>query len=133
MHASQRLRICAMAALMAAAAVPAFALPWTNFNGVRDAPMTKFNAADTKLMTQTLYRTLSSGEDGVTVSWSNPATTSGGSITPAKDPKGRAHCRLAQVENHFRDMRGDHAYIFCKSDGKTKGAPPWQLVSPWPA
>jgi len=133
MRVSQRLRRGALVGLMGAAALPVFALPWTNFAPMRDTPITRFSPADTKLMTETVYRTLSSGEDGVAASWSNPATSSGGTVTPAKDPKGRAGCRLAQVENHFRSMRGEGAYIFCKSDGKTKGAPPWKLVSPWPA
>jgi hypothetical protein len=133
MRASRALRICIMAGLAAIASGAALALPWTNFNSMRDAPMTRFSPADTQLMTKTIYQTLSNGEDGVTANWSNPATSSGGSITPAKDPKGRPGCRLAQVENHFRNMRGDGGYIFCKNNGKTKGGPPWQLVSPWPA
>ncbi|HEY2256450.1 MAG TPA: hypothetical protein VGI11_12500 [Variovorax sp.] len=102
-----------------------------NFNSIRETPITQFGKADMDLMTQTVYRTLDSGADGVTVKWDNPATESSGSITPDKDPQGRKGCRLAQIENRHKSLRSEGGYIFCKSDNKTKG-PPWKLVSPWP-
>lgn len=133
MRVSPTWKICAVAALGLAAAGSATALPWTNFAPMRDTPITRFSPADTKLMSDTVYRTLSGGADGVAVEWSNPVTDSGGSVTPAADPKGRPNCRLAKIENRFRSMHGGGDYIFCKASAKTKGGPPWQLVSPWPA
>ena len=131
MRARERRALLVIAISVGAAAGLASATPLSIYNSMRETPITKFGKADMDLMTKTVYRTLDSGEDGVKVSWENPATSSSGSITPAKDPKGRAGCRLAQIENHYQAMHGGGSYIFCKSDGKAKG-PPWQLVSPWP-
>jgi len=103
-----------------------------NFNAIRETPISRFTQADLDLMTKTVYRTLDSGADGVTASWNNPATSSSGSITPDKDPRGRKGCRLAQIENHHGSISGSGGYIFCKSEGKGKG-PPWKLLSTWPA
>ena len=132
MRASECRSQIAVAALMALAmaAGPAAATPLSIYNGLRETPTTKFGKADMDMMTQTVYRTLSTGEDGVKVSWENPATSAGGSVTPAKDPKNRPGCRLAQIENHFQAMRHEGGYILCKN--KSKAPPPWQLVSPWP-
>ena len=132
MRTSKRLTLLVMAMSLSAAAGSALATPLSIYNNLRETPITKFGKADMDLMTKTVYRALDSGEDGVKVSWENPATSSSGSVTPAKDPKGRANCRLAQVENHYQSLHGGGSYIFCKSTGKAK-APPWQLVSPWPA
>jgi hypothetical protein len=103
-----------------------------NFNAIRETPISRFSQSDLDLMTKTIFRTLDSGADGVTASWNNPATSSGGTITPDKDPQGRKGCRLAQIDNHYKSMTGSGGYIFCKSNSKGNG-PPWKLLSTWPA
>jgi hypothetical protein len=96
---------------------------------MRDTPITKFNKADMAIMTKAVYGALDTGADGVKVSWENPDTDSSGSVTPAKDPKDRASCRLAQIENRYKNLTGSGSYIFCKNT-KSK-TPPWELVAPW--
>ena len=115
----------------AVAAGPATALPWTIYNSMSQRPITSFSKADMQLMTKTIDNALSNGQDGVKASWSNPATGSSGSITPAPDPKNRPDCRLAQIDNHHRALHGDGGYIFCKNTDKQ--GPPWKLLSHWPA
>jgi surface antigen len=116
--------------LGAGAAAPAGAANWVNnYNAMRTAPITRFNQADMALMDKTVNGALESGADGTKVEWSNPATGSSGSITPAKDPKGRPNCRLAQIENRHKSLSGAGGFIFCRNtQSKT---PPWQLVAPW--
>ena len=128
MRANDRLKELAIAAAMAAAAT-ASATPLSYYNGMRETPITKFSKADMDLMSKTVYGALDSGADGVKVSWANAAGSSSGSITPAKDPKGRASCRLAEIENRYKTLLGAGSYIFCKNT-KSK-TPPWVLVQPW--
>ena len=128
MRASDTLKGPAIVLAMAGAATAA-ATPLTFYNGIRETPITKFNKADMALMNKTVYGALDSGADGVKVSWENPDTSSSGSVTPAKDPKGRASCRLAQIENRHKTLFGSGSYIFCKNT-KSK-TPPWELVAPW--
>ncbi|MDM0026403.1 hypothetical protein [Variovorax saccharolyticus] len=118
-------RLLALALAMLAT-VPAGARPLTLFNAMRDTPITRFSTADVDLMTQTVHRTLDRGADGVAVSWENPRGTSGGSVTPGKDPEGRKHCRLARIENRHRALQNSASYIFCRSKGQPKGA--WQVI-----
>lgn len=128
MRAIDKLKGLAIAVAMTAAATAA-ATPLSFYNGLRETPITKFNKADMDLMNKAVYGALDSGADGVKVSWENPATSSSGSVTPAKDPKGRASCRLAQIENRHKTLLGGGSYIFCKNT-KSK-TPPWELVAPW--
>ncbi|MDM0031539.1 hypothetical protein QTI33_05215 [Variovorax sp. J22P271] len=128
MRASDTLKGLAIVLAMAGAAGAA-ATPLTYYNGMRETPITKFNKADMALMNKAVYGALDAGADGVKVSWDNPDTASSGSITPAKDPKGRASCRLAQIENRHKNLLGSGSYIFCKNT-KSK-TPPWELVAPW--
>lgn len=128
MRTSDTLKGLAMAVAVAAAASAA-ATPLSIYNSMRDTPITKFGKADMDLMKKTIYGTLNTGADGVKVSWDNPATSNSGSITPAEDPKGRAGCRLAHIENRHKTMLGAGGYIFCKNT-KSK-TPPWELVEPW--
>jgi len=129
MRSSDRLKVAGLAFVLAMAAVTATATPLTYYNGMRETPITKFNKDDMALMNQAVYGALDTGADGAKVSWENPATSSSGSITPAKDPKGRASCRLAQIENRHKTLLGSGSYIFCKNT-KAK-TPPWELVGPW--
>ena len=128
MRASDTLKGLAVGLAMTAAATAA-AAPLGFYNGMRDTPITKFNKADMAIMTKAVYGALDTGADGVKVSWENPDTDSSGSVTPAKDPKGRASCRLAQIENRHKNLLGSGSYIFCKNT-KSK-TPPWELVAPW--
>jgi hypothetical protein len=130
MHGQGRLRLLAAAVLAVGlgASGAATAAPLDIYNSMRETPITKYEKADVDLMTKTIYRTLDSGEDGVTVKWENPGTPNSGTVTPAKDPQGRPGCRLAQIENHHKAMHASGGYIFCKS--KTKGKS-WDLVGKW--
>jgi surface antigen len=128
MRASDTLKGLAIGLAMTAAAT-APAAPLGFYNGMRDTPITKFDKADMALMNKAVYGALDTGADGVKVSWENPDTDSSGSVTPAKDPKGRASCRLAQIENRHKTLVGSGSYIFCKNT-KSK-TPPWELVAPW--
>lgn len=132
MRIHQKRTLLLFTIVLSVAAGPALATPLSIYNHMRETPITKFGKADMDLMTKTVYGALDSGADGVKATWDNPATASRGSVTPDKDPKGRPGCRLAQIENQFQSLHGGGAYIFCKNNGKAKGAP-WQLVSPWPA
>jgi surface antigen len=126
MRAGETLRRLAIAAAMLAAAL-AGAQPRTIFNTMRDTPISKFGKSDVDLMQKTINRALDSGEDGATVTWENPGTPNSGSVTPAKDPQGRAGCRMARVENRHASLSNSGDYIFCKNKGGAKGAS-WQLV-----
>jgi hypothetical protein len=106
------------------AAASAGARPLDIYNSMRDTPITRFEKSDIDLMKKTLSRALESGEDGVAVSWQNPATPASGTVTPAKDPQGRPGCRMAHVENRHRSLRNAGDFIFCKNKGE------WRLVGP---
>jgi hypothetical protein len=123
-------RLLAIAAAMLATGV-AGARPLDIYNSLRDTPITRFQKADIDLMTKTVNRALSSGEDGVTTTWENPGTPNSGSVTPAKDPKGRPGCKMARIENRHGSLRNAGDYIFCRNKNKNDTAMPWQLVSPW--
>ncbi|MDM0000935.1 hypothetical protein QTI24_20155 [Variovorax sp. J22P240] len=124
--------ITAAAAAALGAPLPAAARPWTIYNSLRDTPIVQFKQADIDLMTKTINRALESGEDGVTVKWENPGTPNSGSVTPEKDPKGRAGCRLARIENRHGSMHNAGGYIFCRNpDKSTAKATPWKVVGPW--
>lgn len=111
------------------AAVPAMARPLDLYNGMRDLPITHFKKADIDLMTQTVNRTMDSGQDGVTVTWESAGTPNSGSVTPLKDPKGRQGCRLARIENAHASLKNTATYILCKNQDKsTAKATPWKVV-----
>lgn len=130
MRAFQGARLLAVA-VAAVVALSAQARPLSLFNAMRDTPVTRFNGADIDLMTESVSRTLDTGADGVTVTWENPRTSSNGSVTPAKDPEGRKHCRVARIENRHRALQNSASYLFCRSKGQPKGA--WQAVGLFPA
>ncbi|MDM0011312.1 hypothetical protein QTH87_02565 [Variovorax sp. J22P168] len=111
------------------ASLPASATPLSIYNSMRETPITKFSKADMALMMKTIDGALDSGADGAKVDWANAAGSSSGSVTPAKDPKGRAQCRLAHVENRYKTLRGAGSYVFCRN-AKAK-SPAWELVEPW--
>lgn len=92
----------------------------SNLGFLRDTPASKFKKADTDLMFKTLNQTLDSGADDVTVKWENPGTPNNGTITPSKDPKGRADCRAVIVENQHMTLHSKNNAVFCKKDGKWK-------------
>jgi surface antigen len=116
-------------ALAMLAAVPAMARPLDIYNGMRDLPISHFKQADIDLMTQTVNRTMDSGADGVTVKWESPGTTNSGSVTPAKDPQGRAGCRLARIENSHGSLQNTATYLLCRNqDKRTAKATPWKVV-----
>lgn len=92
----------------------------SNLAFLRDTPISKFKKVDTDLMFKTLNQTLDNGADGVTAKWENPGTPNSGAITPSKDPKGRADCRAAVVENQHQTLHSKNEAIFCKKDGKWK-------------
>ncbi len=104
--------------LFAATATSAFAQ--SNLAFLRDTPISKFKKADTDLMFKTLKQTLDSGADGTPVTWERSGTSNSGTITPAKDPAGRADCRAATVENRHETLYSKHDVVFCKKDGKWK-------------
>ncbi|WP_431275309.1 hypothetical protein ACQ858_02715 [Variovorax ureilyticus] len=119
--------LVAAAAVLAAAS--AGARPLSNYNAMRDTPITRFSKADVEVMTKTINKALD-GEDGVTTKWENGASASG-SVTPSKDPKGRPGCKLARVENRHGSLQNAGDYIFCRNKSSAKGAQPWQVVGPW--
>lgn len=130
MQGFHTMRLLAVAAAMLATAV-AGAQPMQRFNAMRDTPITKFKQADIDLMTNAVNRALESGEDGVTVTWEHAGTSNSGSVTPAKDPKGRPDCRMARIDNKAGSLQNAGDYIFCRNKNKNDKAVPWQLVSPW--
>lgn len=118
-----RLLAVAVAVLAAASAQ---ARPLNLFNAMRDTPITRFSSADVDLMTRTVQQALDSGADGVAVTWDNPRGTSGGSVTPGKDPQDRENCRTARIENRHRSLQNAGSYLFCRSKGQPKGS--WQVI-----
>lgn len=92
----------------------------SNLRFLQDTPISKFKKADTDLMFKTLYQALDTAEDGKAVTWENPKASNSGSITPEKDPQGRADCRLTKVENRHLTLRSTHDVVFCKVGGKWK-------------
>jgi hypothetical protein len=128
MQSSEGIRwLVAAAAVLAVAA--AGARPLSNYNSMRDTPITRFSKADVDVMTKTINKALD-GEDGVTTKWESGASASG-SVTPSKDPKGRPDCKLARVENHYGSLQNAGDYIFCRNKGGAKGAQAWKVVGPW--
>jgi len=125
MRRSQALgRVAVSVAMLAAAS--AGARPLDIYNSMRDTPITRFGKSDVDIMKKTLNRALESGEDGVAVSWQNPASPASGTVTPGKDPQGRNGCRMARVENRHGSLRNAGDFIFCKNKGE------WRLVGPAP-
>ena len=110
------------------AAIPASARSLTLANAMRDTPITRFNSADVRTMSETVRQALDSGADDVAIAWSNSATSSSGSVTPSKDALGRKHCRTARVENRHRSLQNSGSYLFCRSHNRPDGD--WQLVEP---
>lgn len=128
MRVNEGLRGMAIVVAMLAA-VPAMARPLDIYNGMRDLPITHFKKVDIDLMTKTVNRTMDSGEDGVTVKWESPGTPNSGSVTPLKDPQGRAGCRLARIENSHGSLQNTATYILCRNQDKsTAKATPWKVV-----
>ncbi|MDM0075941.1 hypothetical protein QTH90_16170 [Variovorax sp. J2P1-59] len=133
MRVSEGIKWVAITVAMGAA-LPAAARPLDIYNSMRDTPITRFQKADVDLMKRTVFRALDSGEDGVTVKWENPGTPNSGSVTPAKDPQGRADCKLARVENRHGSLQNTGSFIFCRNkDPNTVKATPWKVVGPWVA
>lgn len=114
-------RLFITGALLGGLAGPALAQ--SNLAWLRDAPAASFSKADMKLMVDTLHKALDSQPDGKTLSWENASAGNSGSITPAKDPKGRADCRQARVENRHKAALATTDAVFCKSGGQWKYTP----------
>lgn len=98
------------------------------FNSVRDTPIAHFSQADINLLQKTVFNALDKGADGTAVSWENPATGSGGSITPLAAPQAQKGCRAAQVANHWRSLRNEGSYLFCRNPGSK--SQPWKVARP---
>lgn len=114
-------RLLTMLALLGGVMAPAQAQ--SNLAWLRDAPAASFSKADIKLMLDALHKALDSPDDGTAVSWENPGAVNGGSITPGKDPKGRAGCRLAHIQNRHMATQLTTDIVFCKKGGEWKYTP----------
>jgi len=90
---------------------------------LHDAPITKFNKADTDLLIKTSNQTLDTAADGTPVTWENRSSGSGGHITALKDPQGRSNCRKVRVENRHQTLSNTTEAVFCKVDDK------WKVIS----
>lgn len=115
-----------VATILVLAAASAEARPLNLLNSMRDTPITRFSSADVDLMTRTVHQALDNGADGAVVTWENARGTSGGSVTPGKDPQGRATCRVARIENRHRSLENAGSYLFCRSKGQPQGN--WQAI-----
>jgi hypothetical protein len=129
MQRSEGIRWLVAAAAVLAAASAGAQRPLSNYNSMRDTPITRFSKADVDVMTKTINKALD-GEDGVTTKWESGASASG-SVTPSKDPKGRPDCKLARVENRYGSLQNAGDYIFCRDKSSAKGAKAWKVVGPW--
>ena len=114
-------RLFTTAAVLGSLAAPALAQ--SNLGWLRDAPAASFSKADIQLMVDTLHGALDSQADGKPVTWENAAAGNSGSITPAKDPKGRAACRLARIQNRHKAALATTDAVFCKDGGQWKYTP----------
>jgi len=114
-------RLFIMAAALGSLAGPAWAQ--SNLGWLHDAPAASFSKADIKLLVDALHKALDSPTDGTAVTWENPAAGNGGSITPGKDPKGRAGCRLAHIQNRHVATQLTTDIVFCKKGGEWKYTP----------
>src|ERR1700754_3799989 len=91
----------AAVALSLALAQPAFAV---NMNFMKDAPVTRLNAAEVKAFSEFVDKTLDQGAEDTTVEWKAPKTTFTSKLTPQKPFKdGAFECRDLRIESESRD------------------------------
>jgi hypothetical protein len=91
----------------------------TNLGDLRDAPSGKFTPQDFDLLWATVDEVSRTKQKGMTKSWKNEATGSGGTIkllnvftsTDGRD------CRRLRIDNYAKTLKGSTNQIVCAGDG----------------
>ena len=94
-----------------------------NTRFLRSTPAARFNAQDFEKLQAAFRQAMDDGANGVTVDWQNPATGSGGAITPHdRFERAGQSCRHTTIATSHRERRSESGHVFCKAaDGG------WQL------
>jgi len=109
-----------LAASLLASAALAVALPAAAQGGdllfLKNSPAAKFNAADFKMMRDTVSKALSGPEDGPALSWKNDTTGAEGTVTPAGADAGAPgrKCRKLRIANSYKFNKDEGVYSFCQ-------------------
>ena len=106
-----RVRRVLLVALLSAAA-PALA---ANIGFMDDSPFAYFSEQDRELFKGALVDILDKGTDGESRTWSNPASTAGGTMSIVKSfERDGLACRTLSITNKAKGRSEKGQYRFCK-------------------
>jgi surface antigen len=94
----------------------------SNLRWLDYSPARHFTDQDWEIATAAAREALNDKEDGVAVSWENPASKNHGTLTPLNTQQAdNTTCRDLRIENHAGGLSGNVIYQFCQQpDGKWK-------------
>lgn len=88
------------------------------------SPARYFTEQDWELARQTTRKALDEVADGDSVSWENPETGHGGTLTPlSSSEKDGNRCRVLRVENHANKLEATGNFEYCRQADGTWRAP----------
>jgi surface antigen len=101
----------------------------SNVSFLEDAAIGKMGEADVQLFFATLQEALDQQADGEARAWENPATQTGGTMTPlATFEQEGTTCRRLGLTNRAQGVEGTSEFLFCRQpDGR------WKLPARRPA
>lgn len=92
---------------------------------VAASPISRFNAADNRLLLGAIDKALSENANGVELAWKSEQTPARGSVTPQRsfDADGM-QCRDVLIANEYRSRKAQSVHTFCRD-----AAGAWKLRS----
>ena len=100
-----------------AASVPA-AVQAADLLFLKNSPAAKFNAADFKLMRDSVEKALAGPPEGPALDWKNDKTGAAGTVTPAGTDEAAAprKCRKLRIANSYKLVKDEGVYTFCQGN-----------------
>jgi surface antigen len=122
---------CARAVAAVAAALMCMApvLAAQGWLGVlKNTPAEQFDEEDLQIFIEHARKALNDTPDGQTVRWQNPASGSGGELTPVKSFSWKQHpCRELRIQSTAGGRTGSSTANLCRVDERWRAVTPSQL------
>lgn len=94
-------------------------------NELAASPISRFSAADNKLLLAAIDKALTVNADGAALEWKSDESPAQGSVTPRRSfESGGMQCREVLIANEYRSRRAQSVHTFCRDSA---GA--WKLRS----
>ncbi|MEO8124301.1 MAG: RT0821/Lpp0805 family surface protein [Burkholderiales bacterium] len=94
-------------------------------NELAASPISRFSAADNKLLLSAIDKALADKADGAALAWKSDTSPARGSVTPRRTfESDGAQCRDLLIANEYRSRNAQSVHTFCRDSA---GA--WKLRS----